>query len=272
MKHVFAVSAYQDSPYLPECLESLLSQKEKSDIFLCTSTPSEYLEQLSEQYGIPCYVREGTPSLREDWNFCLRCAEAAGADLVTVAHQDDCYGPLFSREVKETFRKAEAGGKPAVLAFTGVSNINAESKPIPGTAEKIKKILRLPLRCALLNGSRFWKKASLSFGNSIPCPSCTYNLREVPGDVFTTDYRFVADWAAFLSLAELPGRICCIEKPLLSVRIHNGAETARTIRDGERQKEEAEIFRRLHPAFVAKFLMHFYRNAQNVYVKDSTKN
>ena len=37
-RHTFAICAYGDSPYLTECLDSLLRQTVKSTILLATST------------------------------------------------------------------------------------------------------------------------------------------------------------------------------------------------------------------------------------------
>ncbi len=264
MKHLFAISAYRESPYLEECIQSLLSQKEKSEVILCTSTPSEYLRKLALQYGIPFFVRNGTSSLRDDWNFCLGKAAELGADLVTVAHQDDVYLPEYAQEVTGIFRKYE-DGRRALVVFTGAGNIDGNSRPLPGEAERIKRILRRPLRYPGLNRSVFWKKLSLSFGNSIPCPSCTYHIGALGSEIFASEYRFVIDWDTLLRIAEKRGRIVCIEKPLVKIRLHDGAETARTIRDGERPKEEYEIFRRLHLKPVADLLMHYYRKAGEIY-------
>ena len=268
MKHLFAISAYRESPYLEECIRSLLSQKEKSEVILCTSTPSDYLRKLAFRYGIPFFVRDGMPSLRDDWNFCLGKAAELGADLVTVAHQDDVYLPEYAQEVMEIFRKYE-GGLKALVVCTGAGNIDGDSRTLPGEAERIKRILRRPLRYPVLNRSVFWKKMSLSFGNSIPCPSCTYHIGALGSEIFTSEYRFVIDWDTLLRIAERKGRIVCIEKPLVKIRLHDGAETARTIRDGERPKEEYEIFRRLHRKPVADLLMHYYRKAGKIYEKST---
>lgn len=39
-KHVFAICAYKDSPYLESCIRSLAGQRVKSPVILCTSTPA----------------------------------------------------------------------------------------------------------------------------------------------------------------------------------------------------------------------------------------
>ena len=281
MKHVFVISAYGESPYLEDCLKSLLSQTERSDILVCTSTPSPYLHAVTEKYGLPYFIRSGASSLKEDWNFCIRTASENGAALVTIAHQDDLYDATYAARVKAAFQKGcsthrKSGRYFSLLDDTGDTavvctrcrNINALDEPVDGTAEKVKRILRMPLHIEALNGTRFGKRLSLSMGNSIPCPTCTYNLRLCGDQIFQDDYRFVIDWAALEELSEKPGRFVCIEEPLVSIRLHDGAETARTMREGIRQGEEAEMFGRFHGKAVSKALGFFYRNASGVYKKD----
>ena len=57
--HTFAVCAYKDSPYLEECIRSLTEQKVPTNIVLCTSTPSPYIQEIADKYDIPVYAREG---------------------------------------------------------------------------------------------------------------------------------------------------------------------------------------------------------------------
>ena len=268
MKHIFAISAYGESPYIEECIRSLFAQEEKSEVILCTSTPSPYLEKITAKYGIPCYVREGESSLNDDWNYCIRCAASLGADLVTVAHQDDLYRSSYAKEVIHAVKKYE-NRVPVLLVFTGAGNIKATGEPVSGTAEKVKKVLRVFLKLSLFNRSVFFKLLSLSFGNPVPCPTCTYHLRMTGEPVFHSQSRFVIDWETLLELSGKKGRIVCVEKPLVDIRIHSGAESAREAGNGGRRKEEEKVLRKLHTAPVAALIMHFYRHAQDVYLRDS---
>lgn len=84
--HTFAVCAYRDSPYLEACIRSLKGQSVPTDIILCTSTPSPYIMDMADKYGIPVHVREGKSSIMDDWNFAYHMADSS---LVTIAHQDD---------------------------------------------------------------------------------------------------------------------------------------------------------------------------------------
>ena len=87
-KHVFAVCAYKDSPYLEQCIRSLKAQTVPSHIIICTSTPSSYIDRLAWKYGLQVYVRQGESNIKDDWNFAYSMAEGG---LVTIAHQDDMY-------------------------------------------------------------------------------------------------------------------------------------------------------------------------------------
>jgi hypothetical protein len=78
----------------------------------------------------------------------------------------------------------------------------------------------------------------------------------------------VIDWETLIRLARLPGRFICIEKPLVSYRVHAGAETMRNIENHNREKEEAEIFESLYGKNFTKLLMHFYRKSYTAYTNE----
>lgn len=63
-KHVFAVCAYKDSPYLEQCIRSLKAQTVPSHIIICTSTPSSYIDRLAWKYGLQVCVRQGESGIR----------------------------------------------------------------------------------------------------------------------------------------------------------------------------------------------------------------
>ena len=48
--HTFVICAYGDSPFLEDCINSLLSQTVKSNIILYTSTPSVFIESICQKY------------------------------------------------------------------------------------------------------------------------------------------------------------------------------------------------------------------------------
>lgn len=110
-RHVFAICAYKDSPYLEECIRSLKGQTVESSIICCTSTPSPYIERLAERYRIPLYVRDGESNIREDWLFALKKADG---ELVTIAHQDDRYSRDYVKMLLRAYEKY-----PDMTVFAG---------------------------------------------------------------------------------------------------------------------------------------------------------
>lgn len=265
-RHAFAVCAYQESPYLEECLRSLLSQSEESEILICTSTPNDFLRSIAEKYELPLYIREGQSSLAGDWNFAVEKAfTETGARLITVAHQDDRYRKDYTKALLH----AHAFCPDMSLFCTRYRTIDGSGRVIKGRSEEVKRLLRLPLRLRGLADTGFIKRLVLRFGNSIGCPTCTYNLDVTGLPLFRNSYSFVTDWDTLWRLAGEPGRFVCIEKELVDYRIHDGAATKANIQNHNREKEETEMFRKIWPAFGAALLMHFYRKAYGAYEQDS---
>ena len=92
--HSFAVMAYKDSPYLPDCLDSLKNQTVGSDIYIATSTPSLYIDETAKKYGIKIFATDPGQGIAHDWNFSLSIAKTK---YVTLAHQDDLYNSNYTR-------------------------------------------------------------------------------------------------------------------------------------------------------------------------------
>lgn len=92
----------KNSPWLEECIRSLKRQSVPSEIILCTSTPSKYIQAMAEIFGLPLYVRDGESDIQADWNFAYSKAKTR---LVTVAHQDDCYHKNYGKYVQECWEQ-----------------------------------------------------------------------------------------------------------------------------------------------------------------------
>lgn len=256
--HTFAVCAYKDSPYLEACIRSLKGQTVPTDIILCTSTPSPYIEELGKKYGIPVFVRHGAANIKEDWNFAYHMADAR---FVTIAHQDDLYQKDYVRLLLDCFKKY-----PDMTLFTGGYAV-VKNKKLASfeKVEFVKRFLRLPLRFPRLNHLSAVKKSVLIFGNSICCPSCAYHKEMLGEPLFCSPFHFALDWDTLYSLAEQKGRFICVEKPILYYRVHQAAATKACIEDKSRSKEELEMFRKIWPEPVVKVLMHFYKKAYEEY-------
>ena len=100
-KHTFAICAYKESPYLEECVKSLLKQTVKSNIILVTSTPCSYIENICERYKIPCYVNTGDSGITQDWNFAY---SKCNTSIITIAHQDDIYFEQYTEQLMDSMK------------------------------------------------------------------------------------------------------------------------------------------------------------------------
>lgn len=257
-QHTFAISAYQDSPYLESCIRSLKKQTVSTDIILCTSTPSRYISGLADRYGLPVYVRDGVSNIQDDWNFAYHMADSR---LVTIAHQDDMYHRDYAKILLAQFER-----HPDMTMFTSdYVNVKDGKLKTHDVELLIKRILRLPLRIPALNHLGPVKKSALVFGNPIGCPACSYNKEALGEPLFTSPYKFALDWDTTLKLANLPGRFICVEKPLLYYRIHEGATTKECIKDQSRLREETDMFQKFWPEPIVRLLIHYYRKAYAFY-------
>ena len=260
--HTFAICAYGESPYLEQCIRSLLGQTVKTEIICCTATPGPWLYELTERYRIPLYVRDGEPGIREDWLYAYRMAKGR---LVTIAHQDDIYRKNYTEELIRAY-----GRWPDMTVF---ASDYATLRMRDGHAEDdtwnlpwlVKKLLRLPLRLRVLTDRAWLKKTAVLFGNSICCPSCTYHKELIGEDMFRSGYRYALDWDNLYDLAQRKGRFVVSEKPLIAYRIHDGSATKALIVNRERFREEESMFRRMLPRRLAEFLLRFYGYASREY-------
>lgn len=276
--HAFVICAFGKSPYLENCIRSLLRQTAPSEIYIATSTPSEHIRRLARKYGLPLWVRQGESGIREDWLFAWR-EGGKRKRLITIAHQDDCYCRDYAKTVLAMYERY-----PDMTVFCSdyVTLKTRESRMADGTyypvqtricagdlVRLVKKLLRLPLRFRFYANRTWVKKSALIFGNSICCPSCTYNYSLIGDHMFDSGYSFALDWENLLSLAERPGRFVCVEEPLIAYRVHSGAATKKCIEDHRREADEASMFRRLWPDWMASLLMRFYKQSYKAYREDS---
>lgn len=250
--HTFIVCAYKESQYLDECIKSLINQTVKSNIIVSTSTPNEYIKQLTQRYNLPLYINNGKSGIGLDWNFGVSCAKT---DYVTVAHQDDIYKPNYLEEIV----KRLGNGKDFVIAFTDYREIkNGEEIKLTNNL-KIKKILLFPLR--IFNNSKFIKKRVLSLGCPICCPSVTVNKKITGENPYRTELKCDLDWDTWDKMSEYKARFLYIPKELMQHRIHEESETSNLIENNIRLEEDLQMFERYWPKPIAKLLMKKYSKA-----------
>lgn len=257
-EHTFAICAYQDSPYLEACIRSLKAQSVQTNVILCTSTPSPYIKGLAEKYEIPMLVRSGKSNIQDDWNFAY---EQADTPLVTIAHQDDCYHQDYAKMVLQYWKRYSD-----MTVFTSDCAIIKHGEvQKSGLLQLVKHVLRLGLRFHGLANRTWVKQSALLFGNSIICPSCTYNKAKLGTPLFDSEFQFALDWDTMWKLAKRSGRFICVERPLISYRIHEAATTKACILDERRYREERAMFEKMWPKPMVRLLMIFYQKAYSAY-------
>ncbi len=256
--HTFAVCAYKESPYLEACVRSLIRQSVRTNIIMTTSTPCGHIQRIADIYRIPLYIRDGISDIRDDWNFAYDQAET---DWVTIAHQDDMYDRNYVKEFLNTI-----SGYDQAAAFLSdympVRNGRIGPRDINS---KIRRFLRKPLKYKVLAKRRFFKKAVLALGNSICAPAVTYHKSLLGPSYFTSQLKFNIDWDTFLKLAQEKWPLAYAEKPLTFYRIHGKATSMEFIENHGRESEDAKMFQKFWPGWVADIIMHFYIKAYDTY-------
>ena len=63
--HTFAICAYKESPFLEECIQSLLGQTIPSTIIIVTSTDNAYIQNMAEKYHLELFINHGESVCRE---------------------------------------------------------------------------------------------------------------------------------------------------------------------------------------------------------------
>ncbi len=254
--HTFVVCAYKKSPFLEECVRSLLHQTVSSEILIATSTSNDMIRAVAEKYKLELYVREGESDIRTDWNFAYDLADST---YVTLAHQDDLYHQDY---VKSLIRSVEKK-KDVTLFFSSYLPIRHGIRGNKDINCQIRRFLRLPVKRH--GSSSFWKRAILSMGNSICCPSVTYN-KEILGDsIFTSTMKFDIDWDTFYKLSQIEGEFVYYDAPLTYYRIHDGATSKAFIEDRQRVTEDRAMFRKFWPEWMIDPIMSIYKYAYKTY-------
>lgn len=256
-KHTFAICAYKESPFLEDCIKSLIVQKEYSEIILCTSTPNDFISNLSKKYGIMLYIRNGKSDIQDDWNFACNNAQTK---WVTVAHQDDCYASDYSKNLLEEINKCPN----AIMAFTDYRPIK-HGKISTDLNSRMKRLFRIPMKSKKMSNSKFWKKYFQSFGNAISCPSVAYNKSLINGNIFTSNLKFALDWDTFVKFSEYDNPFIYIPKCLFYYRIHDGATSKEFTVNNDRKNEEIYMFRKFWPDWLIKIGFHLYKRCYKTY-------
>ena len=250
--HTFVICAYKESIYLEECIKSVLEQTVKSNVFISTSTPNDFINNLANKYNLEVKVNTGKSGIGQDWNFG---ASQTTTDYVTIAHQDDIYNSNYLEEIVKYLET----NKNFVIAFTDYREIkNDEVIPLTNNL-KIKKILLFPLR--FFRKSRIAKRWALALGNGICCPSVTVNTKIAGKKPYKTELKCDLDWDTWYEMAKYKEPFLYIPKELMKHRIHEESETSNLIENNTRLEEDLLMLKRFWPKPIAKFIMKFYVKA-----------
>lgn len=252
--HTFTICAYKESEFLEECIKSLKNQTIKSNIIICTSTPNNHIKSLADKYKLKYYIKKGKSDIQDDWNFAVSKCKT---DLVTVAHQDDIYDKRYLENIISKYTGDE------LMLFTE-QYYYKNNQIVKDKNTVIKKILKLPLRFPLRN-IRWIRKLTLSFGNTVNCPSVTYNVKLLEKPIFTSDLKFGLDWDTFFKIYSKKGKIAYVSVPSIYFRIHDGATSKSFIVNQKRYDEDIIMFRKFWPNWIVKLIMKFYVKCYDVY-------
>ena len=253
--HTFAICAYKESPYLNDCIESVLNQSVKSEVYISTSTDNDHIRNLAAKYNIPVIVNDHEPDIARDWNSAI---EAADTKYVTIAHQDDIYEKLYTSAVLKELEEA----KNPIICCTDYYEIRNGERVSKNTNLIIKRLLSMPICNTALRGTRAGKRLPLAFGNGICCPSVTYVKDKMPKPLFKEGMLSNLDWQTWEKLSNEEGSFCYVHMLLMGHRIHEESTTTEIIESTSRWQEDYEMFSKFWPSPVAKMLCNMYSKSE----------
>jgi glycosyltransferase involved in cell wall biosynthesis len=254
--HTFAICAYKESPFLGECIESVLSQDNAdSEVYISTSTPNDYICGLAKKYGLDVYVNTGEHGIGPDWNYAYSRAKG---NYITIAHQDDVYLPGYAKAAIDSL----SSRSDSLIFFSNYGEIR-NGQPVDENRNlKIKRQLLKRLDGKNVDNIRA-RRHALSFGNPICCPAVTFNKTNCPNPPFLTDMKSNIDWGTWERLSLLEGGFCYDPDILMRHRIHEESTTSSLIGDNTRYNEDFEMLERFWPTPIAKLINHFYKQSEN---------
>ena len=253
--HTFAICAYKESPYLEECIRSVIAQKEYSEVILTTSTPNDYIKGLCNKNSIPMYINAGERGITQDWEYSIGQAKTP---LVTIAHQDDVYFEDYSKIIVDEYINRR---RPLIL-FTDYYEIRNGKYIKSNRLLRIKRLMLLPLRLKKFESNKWIRRRILSLGSAICCPSVAYVCDNLPNPFFLNHFRTDADWEAWERFSKVTGEFVYINRPLMAHRIHNESETSAMIVDGVRSAEDYEMYCKFWPKNIARLLTKGYKASE----------
>lgn len=253
--HTFVVCAYKESPYLDECIASLVSQTVPSTVLVATSTPNSHIVSCAEHYGLPVHVSPGPSGICQDWNYA---ASQATTPLVTIAHQDDVYSHSYKEHMLSSLNAAD----DPLIFFTNYGELRDSEKVLDNTLLRIKRTLLAPIARTGFENDEKRKRRLLSIGSSICCPSVTLNVPLLPNPPFQSEMKSNLDWDTWERYSHIPGSFVYDPEILMYHRVHEASTTSALIHDNIRSAEDLEMLKRFWPSPVARAINLVYSQGQ----------
>lgn len=253
--HTFVICAYQESPFLEECILSIKAQKILGTVIIVTATPNEYIRELAQKYDIELFVNVAGGGIAKDWNYGI---EISKTKLVTLAHQDDIY---LADYLNEILKSINASSNP-LIAFTNYGEKRVDEIVEDAKILKIKRLLLWPLKIKRLQYSVWMRRRILSIGSAICCPSVTLVKENLKIPIFKEGMKSNLDWEAWENISKKKGAFVYCSKILMLHRIHAESTTSQIIGDNSRVKEDYVMFCKFWPTWIAKIVLSFYKNAE----------
>ena len=253
--HTFVIMAYKESPYLGECVRSIMEQEVRGKVMISTSTPNDHIRSTAQKYGLEIRVNTGDSGIAQDWNFAYNQADTK---LVTLCHQDDVYDKSYGKKALEACNEKK---KPLIF-FTDYYEIRN------GKVEKENRLLNVtrkllwPLTKRSFQQIRWIRRRVLSLGNPVCCPSVTYVKENLPSPVFRVGFKSNVDWEAWEKLSRRKGSFIYCKQALTMHRIHEESTTTEIIGENLRTKEDLAMFQKFWPDWIARKINARYSKSE----------
>lgn len=234
------IPAYDESPYIEECIISLKNQKLYAEIIITAAKNSTFLSEISNKFQIKLIINPSPDNtIADDWNFAINQCQTK---YLVLAHQDDYYKPDFSGELIKLANECSDN----LITFTFYDEKDSGGTTSNSSILLIKKII---LSATFLNKnivrSKFRKRLLLMFGPAIPCPAVMYNIQKLKNIRFDQNFKVNLDWDYWTKLIKQRGSIGFVNKSLMVHRIHSGSTTFTSVKSNIRKKEDMLLFKRL---------------------------
>ena len=249
--HTFVVCAYGESPYLEECVRSVLKQSMKTRVIISTSTPNRHIEDVANKYNLLVFVNDGEKGIAGDWNFAVMCAKT---DLVTLAHQDDVYSKYYSKYMLDYINDA----KEPLIGFTDYYELRDGYTTKKNLLLNIKRCMLMPLTIKKMWMNQWIRRRILSFGSAICCPSVTLVKSNLKLPVFKNNMKSNIDWQAWEEISRKEGSFVYVDRPLVKHRIHERSTTSELLEVDGRKQEDIFMFLKFWPDWIATVIQKIY--------------